>query len=189
MIAMGLFLGLAFVATQFDLPVLIPVREAPVSQPVTTPPGGPTLPGKGLLGSRENIQPVGDDPPENLIDGATAIALERSVRVQRGSAGFSVVEGDTFNYGGARIRIADIDSPETHPPRCAEEAALGARATQRLSELLSAGPFELHANGRDEDSYGRKLRIVTRSGRSLGDTLVAEGLARPYGNGRRPWCA
>ena len=35
--------------------------------------------------------------------------------------------------------------------------------------------------GRDEDRYGRKLRVVVRNGRSLGDQLVSEGLARTWG--------
>jgi endonuclease YncB( thermonuclease family) len=89
-----------------------------------------------------------------------------------------------------RVRIADIDAPETHPPRCAREADLGARATARMRALLAAGPFELHPipDGRDTDRYGRKLRIVTRGGRSLGDQLVGEGLARTWTGRREPWC-
>ena len=106
-----------------------------------------------------------------------------------GAAAIEVIDGDTFDYGGDRIRIADIDTPETHPPRCAHEALLGARATQRLEALLEEGPFELEAVDRDEDRYGRKLRIVTREGRSIGATLVAEGLARPWEGRRRSWCA
>lgn len=101
-----------------------------------------------------------------------------------------VVDGDTFWVGRDKIRIADIDTPETHPPRCAEEAALGERATIRLAALLGEGPFELEPiAGRDLDRYGRKLRIVTRNGRSLGDMLVAEGLARTWTGSRQPWCA
>jgi micrococcal nuclease len=41
---------------------------------------------------------------------------------------------------------------------------------------------------RDEDRYGRKLRTIERDGRSLGDVLVAEGLARPWDGARRSWC-
>ncbi len=100
----------------------------------------------------------------------------------------SVTDGDTFRYAGEKIRVADIDTPEVRG-RCAEEEALAARATERMSELLRAGPFELHPiAGRDEDRYGRKLRIVTRDGRSLGDQLVAEGLARTWTGRREPWC-
>ncbi|HEY0165289.1 MAG TPA: thermonuclease family protein [Sphingomicrobium sp.] len=46
----------------------------------------------------------------------------------------------------------------------------------------------MQAIDRDEDRYGRKLRIVLVDGRSVGEMLVGEGLARSYGNGRRPWC-
>jgi micrococcal nuclease len=99
-----------------------------------------------------------------------------------------VVDGDTFYTANDKIRIADIDAPETHPPRCAEEADLGDRATNRLSQLLSKGSFELVSAGRDEDRYGRKLRIVMRNGRSIGDMLVGEGLARTWTGRRQPWC-
>ncbi|ATY33232.1 thermonuclease family protein [Sphingomonas psychrotolerans] len=99
-----------------------------------------------------------------------------------------VVDGDTFWLGGERIRIADIDAPETHPPRCAEEARLGSAATERLQALLNHGPVTLQIADRDTDRYGRKLRIVTRDGRSLGGQLVDEGLARHWTGRRQPWC-
>ncbi|EXS70585.1 hypothetical protein BF95_16360 [Sphingobium sp. Ant17] len=99
-----------------------------------------------------------------------------------------VVDGDTFWFSGAKYRIADIDTPETHGPRCAAEGALGAQATQRLQVLLNAGPFTLESVDRDEDRYGRSLRVVTRRGSSIGGMLVAEGLAREWGGARRPWC-
>jgi endonuclease YncB( thermonuclease family) len=100
------------------------------------------------------------------------------------------MDGDTFYFRGQSIRIADIDAPETHPARCALEAGLGAAATTRLRDLLSAGAFEIRQSGfRDEDRYGRKLRTVHRGGRSLGDLLVAEGLAREWAGRREPWCS
>ena len=99
-----------------------------------------------------------------------------------------VVDGDTFWFAGEKYRIADIDTPETHPARCAEEAALGEAATGRLRDWLNAGAFTLESTGRDTDRYGRKLRIVTRDGASVGSALVAEGLARPWEGRRRPWC-
>lgn len=99
-----------------------------------------------------------------------------------------VVDGDTLWLGGQKIRVADIDAPETHDPRCAQEQALGDRATRRLQQLLNGGAVSLQAIDRDEDRYGRKLRIVLVDGRSVGDRLVGEGLARPYAGGRKPWC-
>ena len=119
----------------------------------------------------------------------TSIGRERRAERIARTGAIRVIDGDTFVLAGETIRIADIDTPETHPPRCAREAELGARATRRLAVLLAAGPFELVPIDRDADRYGRKLRIVRRHGRPIGDTLIAEGLARPYGTGRRSWCA
>jgi endonuclease YncB( thermonuclease family) len=99
-----------------------------------------------------------------------------------------VVDGDTFWFEGEKYRIADIDTPETHPPRCAEEAALGKAATERLRRWLNEGAFSLESIDRDTDRYGRKLRIVTRGGASVGDALVGAGLARRWEGHRRPWC-
>lgn len=100
-----------------------------------------------------------------------------------------VIDGDTFDAAGTRIRVADIDAPEVHG-RCPYETDLAARATIRMRALLDAGPFDLDPlpGGRDEDRYGRKLRIVTRGGRSLGNVLVEEGLARTWTGRREPWC-
>ncbi len=120
-------------------------------------------------------------------------------QVQAASSAFSlcgapphhdcVIDGDTFYLGRQSIRIADIDTPETRGARCAYEATLGDRATHRLHALLNAGPFQLQAGARDADRYGRKLRTVMRDGRSLGDVLVTEGLARPWTGRRLPWCS
>ena len=110
------------------------------------------------------------------------------VRSPRLVQAVQVIDGDTFDYGGMRVRIADIDTPEVDG-RCAYERDLAAQATDRMAELLDEGPFELHpVGGRDQDRYGRKLRIVTRDGESLGDVLVSEGLARTWTGQREPWC-
>lgn len=99
-----------------------------------------------------------------------------------------VVDGDTFWFSGGKYRIADIDTPETHGPRCAAEGALGARATERLQALMNEGTFSLESGDRDTDRYGRALRVVTRGGESIGGMLVAEGLAREWDGARRSWC-
>lgn len=100
-----------------------------------------------------------------------------------------VIDGDTFYHGWQKVRIADIDAPETHPSRCAYEERLGRRATKRLAELLSAAPIELISLAdRDVDKFGRELRIVRRDGRSIGTMLVRDGLARPWRGRRQPWC-
>jgi micrococcal nuclease len=107
----------------------------------------------------------------------------------RGNQAQCVVDGDTIHFAGLKIRLEDIDAPETYQHKCESELALGKRATNRLLELINSGPFELSNRGsRDEDRYGRKLRTIERDGRSLGEMLVAEGLARRWDGARRSWC-
>ena len=99
-----------------------------------------------------------------------------------------VVDGDTFWFRGEKIRIADIDTPELSPPRCEREHERGLAAKQRLLDILNSGPLSFKTTARDEDRFGRKLRIVYRDRRSVGDILVAEGLARKWEGSRRSWC-
>lgn len=99
-----------------------------------------------------------------------------------------VVDGDTFWFQSKKIRIADIDAPELSPPRCEVEREKGEAAKRRLLALLNGGKFSIVSDGRDEDRYGRELRIVTRNGRSIGALLVEENLARRWDGLRQPWC-
>ncbi len=132
----------------------------------------------------------------SLVGSATAETLysgEASARVSfafchTGGGYNCVVDGDTIWLEGTKIRIADIDTPETHNYRCQSEKELGDRATVRLREILESGTITLRSIGRDEDRYGRKLRIILVDGVSVGQILVDEGLARWYEGGRRPWC-
>lgn len=122
-----------------------------------------------------------------------AEAAEPSARIHfslcfTGGGHNCVVDGDTIWLRGEKIRIADIDAPETHEPRCASEKELGNRATTRLQQLLNNGAVSLKTIDRDQDRYGRLLRLVLVDGESVGDTLVGEGLARWYEGSRRPWC-
>ena len=137
-----------------------------------------------------------------ILDGAAPVRAAVPIGGDRESASFArcsgplrqtcVVDGDTFWYRGTKIRVADINTPETGQPACPAEAERGAAATRRMTQLLNAGPFSLQSpksNGaRDTDRYGRSLRIVTRGGDSLGATLVAEGLAEQWQGKRGSWC-
>lgn len=99
-----------------------------------------------------------------------------------------VIDGDTFWLEGVKIRIADIDTPELKG-RCDWEIQKAEEARDRLVLLLNEGPFDIQPIGdRDEDQYGRKLRVLTRGGNSIGDQLVSEGLARTWTGRREPWC-
>jgi len=99
-----------------------------------------------------------------------------------------VVDGDTIWLKGTKIRLADINTPEIFSPDCETERTLGELAAERLMALLNAGAFSLTRSGRDEDYFGRKLRVVMRDGKSLGAVLVDEGLAEFWSGRRGDWC-
>ncbi|MBO9712320.1 MAG: thermonuclease family protein [Sphingomonas sp.] len=128
-------------------------------------------------------------PPRAVaVVGAAPARIASFGRCHTGGGYDCVVDGDTIWIGGTKVRIADIDAPETHPPHCAHEAELGEAATRRLQALLNAAPVRLAPADQDTDRYGRKLRLVMRGSESIGDMLVAEGLARRWTGHRRPWC-
>lgn len=126
-----------------------------------------------------------------LAKAAAMIAVRRSFKVCNDAPRITcVADSDTFWLDGLKIKIADIDTPQVGEPHCASEAALGAKATQRLVALLNADPFDIQAwQGPDEDQYGRKLRVVMRDGRSIGKELVSEGLARAWTDQKPSWCS
>ena len=95
-----------------------------------------------------------------------------------------VVDGDTIWWAGEKIRIADIDTPEMNG-QCPSEARRAVAARNRLTQVLADG-FRIHRQG--QDRYGRTLAVLTVNGRSAGDILVSEGLARTWSGRREPWC-
>ena len=105
-----------------------------------------------------------------------------------------VIDGDTVDLdclgeGRFRARLTGFDTPETHRPGCAEEALAGQAATRRLRALVAASG-QIDAQLGRWDRYDRRLVQLSVDGRDVGARLIAEGLALPYGGGRRPdWCA
>lgn len=96
-----------------------------------------------------------------------------------------VHDGDSLVVNRERIRIADIDTPELNSA-CVAERDLAQRARRLLHAHLEKGGYQIHRDGKDR--YGRTLAIVTIDGRSVGDMLVAAGVARTWSGRREPWC-
>lgn len=179
MVLIGLAAGIALALAPRPALEALPLESKPVASAERADPWAESRHSRAILESQEAAPAAA---------AAFAEARPAGPAEQLSSPAVRVIDGDTFELGGRRIRIADIDTPEVRG-RCAHETALAARATARMRTLLDAGPFELHRTGtRDVDAYGRQLRIVTRGGRSLGDQLVAEGLARTWSGRREPWC-
>ena len=102
-----------------------------------------------------------------------------------------VVDGDTIEdmSSDTTYRLVNIDTPETGArAHCSAERDLGDRATQAARTLIAqARHIELNATGRI-DRYGRTIVFVVIDGRDMGETMIAEGLARPWRGRREPWC-
>lgn len=126
----------------------------------------------------------------------TQIASADAPRNLRGRGGpveqrMRVIDGDTLEDMSQDItyRLVNIDTPETGSrARCDAERALGDRATEAARTLVAhARQLELRPTGR-LDRYGRTIAFVLIDGRDMGETLIAEGLARPWRGRREPWC-
>ena len=100
-----------------------------------------------------------------------------------------VIDGDTIDIGGERVRLVGYDTPETYRARCDYERQLGNMATARLRDLID-GVKQVDLMllpGRDK--YGRLLGRLYVNRADVGGTLIGEGLARRYEGGRRKgWC-
>lgn len=104
-----------------------------------------------------------------------------------------VYDGDTIAMvcdGRPEVtaRLQGFDTAETKEPRCDEERAYGALATDRLRQLIARGGIEIARVGRDR--YNRPLIRLSVQGEDVGETLIREGLAVAYAGGARiNWCA
>ena len=86
------------------------------------------------------------------------------------------------------IRVRGIDAPEMKSRcRAEREAALKARAA--LSDLVAGGAISLSNIG-GAKYYGRVLAdVATEAGETVAAAMLDQGLARPYGGGKRQgWC-
>jgi endonuclease YncB( thermonuclease family) len=104
-----------------------------------------------------------------------------------------IIGGDTVSISGERIRILNIDAPESHQPHCEAELVAGLKAKERLAQLVRSGPVQITRDG--QDRYRRTLARISVGGRDVGTVLVQEGLALPWQDGAaakeartRRWC-
>jgi endonuclease YncB( thermonuclease family) len=91
------------------------------------------------------------------------------------------VDGDTIGFGSERIRILNIDAPESYQPNCEKELVAGLKAKERLAQLVRAGMVSVQREGKDR--YGRTLARLSVDGRDIGETLIREGFALPWQEG------
>ena len=92
----------------------------------------------------------------------------------------SVIDGDTLEIRGTRIRLHGIDAPESGQSctvqgartRCGQLAALA------LADKIGSRP--VGCEPRDRDRYGRVVAVCRLGGEDLNGWMVAEGWALAY---------
>ena len=70
-------------------------------------------------------------------------------------------------------------------PRVADTCVI---MTKPRRHIGTAGAIKSSSIVRDRDVYRRLLRNVAVDGQDVGEALIADGVAREYAGGRRPWC-
>ena len=83
-----------------------------------------------------------------------------------------VVDGDTIDVDGRRVRFVGIDTPERGQCGYKEAKARVAQLVSRKRVDIVSGP------GNTVDRYDRVLGYVQLRGFDIGKVLLAEGLAR-----------
>ena len=111
-----------------------------------------------------------------------ALALAGTAAAQNVLAGQArVIDGDTVDVRGQRIRLHGIDAPESaqscmdgegRPYRCGE------LATEALAALIGRGPVACRVL--DTDRYGRLIAVCYRNQVDLNGSMVASGHALAY---------
>lgn len=98
----------------------------------------------------------------------------------------SVIDGDTIEIHGERIRLVSIDAPESRQPcfdhqgrswRCGQQAALA------LSDFIARRPVTCLSEGRDR--YHRILGNCSVANVSLSAWMIENGWAVPYYDRKR----
>lgn len=111
-----------------------------------------------------------------------------------------VIDGDSFKVqtpwvdtpiAVMDLRITGIDTPEKRRPlaKCVPEIRKAAAATDFAKAIVHPGDqIQVRLTGKDK--YFRLLGKVTLpDGRDYGQTIIAQGHARPYKGGKKSsWC-
>ena len=135
-------------------PAEVPV-EAP-SAPVGTPPVG-----------------VATQYTPSIEGGQKEAVLTPAEKAAEILHGLRVIDGDTFDAGGERIRLSGADAFE-------KKQRFGAEASDYVRELLK-GAKDVKIERKRKDVYGRTVADVLVDGVSLSKLLVEKGLGVPFG--------
>ena len=87
------------------------------------------------------------------------------------------IDGDTLDFGGARVRLFGIDAPERAQTceRASGEWECGKEAAALLDGLVAGQ--KVNCEQRDTDRYGRSVAVCTVGGMDLSEAMTRTGFA------------
>lgn len=109
------------------------------------------------------------------------LALTGGAGAETLSGRASVIDGDTLEIHDERIRILDVDAPESRQACTAADGAewrCGQRAALALADWIGARPVTCETTKLDR--YKRHLARCTVGGEDLAAWLASNGWAVPY---------
>lgn len=110
---------------------------------------------------------------------ATLLAVVAVPQAPELTGSVRVIDGDTFDLGGVRIRLQGVDAPERRET-CTDAQgrawACGAWATDELRGLIGDRPLACADLG--ERNRNRIVAACTLEGQDLGAVLIAAGIVR-----------
>lgn len=115
-----------------------------------------------------------------LAQGASGPTIAGSARV---------VDGDTLEIGGTRVRLHGIDAPESKQ-RCRAGGRTwpcGREAARALARRI--GGHTVTCETRDRDRYGRTIAVCRTGGSDMNGWMAAEGWALAYRSYSRDYVA
>jgi endonuclease YncB( thermonuclease family) len=116
---------------------------------------------------------------------ATGVISLSPVSDRGGSAALtgraSIIDGDTLDIQGRRVRLFGIDAPES-AQTCVDGRGQSYRCGQRATQALwgKIGGRTVECEGRDVDRYGRTVAVCRVGAEDINAAMVREGWAVAY---------
>ena len=119
--------------------------------------------------------------------GAVVFAAPSFAEVVVGTA--TVLDGDTLEVMGKRVRLSGIDAPELDQTcdRNGSRWGCGQAAKAQLSSMVSGK--QVRCRGEERDVYTRLIAVCTVGYLELNKALVEDGWAVVYGDNRGAYLA
>ncbi|MGC4252785.1 MAG: nuclease [Sphingobium sp.] len=118
--------------------------------------------------------------------GAIVINIPFDACSSKARAAACVMSPREFSYRNTTYHLSDIRTPDARFPACDAEAQLAGKATRTFIGILNGGAFESLPDPTDSDPAAR---ILMRDGVSIGQIMIAKGVAQPWAPKPYNWCA